>query len=276
MSTWLITGTSAGLGRALASAVLEAGHNVVVTARDVTRVKDLADAYPGKALALTLEITDIDQIASVVAEAEARFGAIDVLVNNAGYGYLAALEEGDDASVRTLFATNFFGPIALIKAVLPAMRARRSGVIVNVSSFTARMPIPGTGYYAASKAALEGASYALTKEVAPLGIKVMAVEPGRFRTDFAGRSIVRSAVTMDDYAQTAGKYTQHAVSTDGAQPGDPARAARVIIKAVEADKTPSLLLLGRDAVGGYDQVSAAQLAEIDAWRADSASTDFES
>ncbi|NJP94809.1 SDR family NAD(P)-dependent oxidoreductase [Nonomuraea sp. FMUSA5-5] len=179
----------------------------------------------------------------------ARFGAIDVLDDNAGHGHLAALEEGGDASTRMLFATNFSSPIALIKAVLRARRARRAGVIVNMSPFTARIPIPGTACYAASNAALEGASYALAEEIAPLGINVMAVEPGRVRTDFAARSIVRSVTTMDDYAQTvAGTPTTPSVPLVP-KPGDPARAARVIIKAVEADEPVPAAAGEREPVG---------------------------
>jgi NAD(P)-dependent dehydrogenase (short-subunit alcohol dehydrogenase family) len=156
MSTWLITGCSTGLGRALAEAVLDAGDQAVVTARRATSVEDLAGKYPNTALALALDVTDQDQVIDVVRQSQARFGGVDVLVNNAGYGYRAAVEEGDDADVQRLFATNFFGPVALIKAVLPGMGARRSGAIVNVSSIGARGRPPGSGYYAAAKSALEG------------------------------------------------------------------------------------------------------------------------
>jgi NAD(P)-dependent dehydrogenase (short-subunit alcohol dehydrogenase family) len=275
MSTWFITGTSTGFGRAVARAVLEAGHNAVVTARDVRRVQDLADAHPGSALSLALDVTDHGQIRSTVAEAEARFGGIDVLVNNAGYGYRAAVEEGDDADVEALFATNLHGPVALIKAVLPGMRARRSGAIVNISSIGARTAYAGSGYYAATKAALEAISGSLAKEVGPLGISVTAVEPGGFRTDFAGRSLAQSPSTIADYADTAGRRRKGVDNTDGTQPGDPARAARVIIEAVEAAETPSFLLLGPDSLAAYEQVSATQQAEVDAWRDRSASTDLD-
>jgi NAD(P)-dependent dehydrogenase (short-subunit alcohol dehydrogenase family) len=187
MTTWLITGCSTGLGRALAEAVLDRGDNAVVTARDAAKVADLAAAHPDNGLAVALDVTDPEQVAAVVQQGEARFGGIDVLVNNAGYGYRAAVEEGDDADVQQLFATNFFGAVAMIKAVLPGMRARRSGAIVNISSIGAQICPPGSGYYAASKAALEGMSGSLRKELQPLGITVTAVEPGGFRTDFAGR-----------------------------------------------------------------------------------------
>lgn len=192
MSTWFITGCSTGLGRALATAVLERGWNAVVTARSVDKVQDIADAHPDTALALALDVTDSAEVTAAVEQAEARFGNVDVLVNNAGHGYRSAVEESDDAEVAALFATNFHGPVAMIKAVLPGMRARREGAIVNVSSIAGQYSAPGSGYYSATKFALEGMSDALRKEVGPLGIKVLVVEPGAFRTDFAGRSLQQS------------------------------------------------------------------------------------
>src|SRR5579862_4057291 len=214
MSTWFITGCSTGLGRALAAAVLDRGDNAIVTARDLATVRDLAAAHPDTALAVSLDVTQAAQAAAAVRAAHERFGGIDVLVNNAGYGYRAAVEEGDDADVQRLFATNFFGPVTLIKTVLPGMRARRSGAIVNVSSIGARRTPEGSGYYSAVKAALEGMSGSLRKELAPLGITVTAVEPGAFRTDFSGRSLEQSGTVIADYAGTAGKRrkehdTQH-------------------------------------------------------------------
>jgi len=274
MSTWLITGCSTGLGRALAQSVLERGDNAAVTARDAATVRDLADAHPGTALALSLDVTDTAQIDRAARAAEERFGRIDVLVNNAGYGYRAAVEEGDEADVQRLFATNFFGPVALIKAVLPGMRARRSGAIVNISSIGARRTPEGSGYYAASKAALEGMSGSLRRELAPLGISVTAVEPGAFRTDFSGRSLGQSAVVIDDYADTAGRRRKERDTTHGTQAGDPARAALALITAVESAEPPALLLLGRDALDTFRQVDDAQRAEVDAWQKLSAATGF--
>lgn len=274
MSTWLITGSSSGLGRDLAGAVLDAGHNAVVTARNADSVRDLTQAHPDRALAVALDVTDSAQVAAAVHEGEERFGGIDVLVNNAGYGYRAAVEEGDEADVAALFATNVFGPVALIKAVLPGMRARRSGAIVNISSIGARICPPGSGYYAATKAALEGLSGSLRKELAPLGIHVVAVEPGGFRTDFAGRSLKQSAKVIDDYAETAGKRRKENDTAHGTQPGDPARAARAILTAVEADEPPALLMLGTDALTAIRAVIDAQLAELSAWEGTSLSTDF--
>ena len=276
MSTWLITGSSSGLGRAVAGAVLDAGHNAVVAARKVDSVRDLAEAHPDATLAVALDVTDSAQVAAAVRQGEERFGGIDVLVNNAGYGYRAAVEEGDEADVAALFATNVFGPVALIKAVLPGMRARRRGAIVNISSIGARICPPGSGYYAASKAALEGLSGSLRKELAPLGIAVVVVEPGGFRTDFAGRSLQQSATVIDDYAETAGKRRKEHDTAHGTQPGDPVRAARAILTAVEADEPPALLMLGTDALTAVRAVIDAQLAELNSWEKTSLSTDFPS
>ncbi len=170
---------------------------------------------PTGSLAVALDVTDPEQVASAVQQAQERFGGIDVLVNNAGYGYRAAVEEGDDADVRTLFETHFFGTVAMIKAVLPGMRARRSGAIVNISSIGAQLTPVGSGYYAAAKAAIEGLSGALRGELAPLGISVTVVEPGAFRTDFAGRSLTQSATVIDDYAATAGQRRKENDTMDG-------------------------------------------------------------
>jgi NAD(P)-dependent dehydrogenase (short-subunit alcohol dehydrogenase family) len=275
MSTWLITGCSTGLGRALAQAVLDRGDNAVVTARDAAAVRDLADAHPGTALAVALDVTDDAQVASAVRAAEDRFGRIDVLVNNAGYGYRAAVEEGDDEDVRRLFATNFFGPVALIKAVLPGMRARRAGAILNISSIAASRTPEGSGYYAASKAALEGMSGSLRRELAPLGISVTAVEPGGFRTDFSGRSLGQTPVKIDDYAGTAGRRRKELDTSHGTQPGDPRKAAQAVIAAVESAEPPALLLLGQDALDTFRQVDDAQRAEVDAWQKVTTGTGFD-
>jgi NAD(P)-dependent dehydrogenase (short-subunit alcohol dehydrogenase family) len=255
--------------------VLERGDNAAITARDARGLEDLAKAYPGAALALTLDVTDDEQVAAAVRQAEDAFGGIDVLVNNAGYGYRAAVEEGDPADVQRLFATNFFGPVALIKAALPGMRARRSGAIVNISSIGALRRPPGSGYYAASKAALEAMTGSLRTEAEPLGIKVIAVEPGAFRTDFSGRSLTQSATVIADYAGTAGLRRKENDTVDGTQPGDPARAARAIIEVVAAPHPPSLLLLGPDALATATAVLDAQRAEVEEWRELATSTDFE-
>ena len=275
MSTWLITGCSTGLGRALAEAVIGAGLNAVVSARDVAKVADLVDIAPDRVLAVALDVTDPQQVASAARQAEERFGGVDVLVNNAGYGYRAAVEEGDDADVRTLFDTHFFGAVAMIKAVLPGMRARRSGAIVNISSIGAQLTPVGSGYYAAVKAAIEGMSGALRGELAPLGISVTAVEPGAFRTDFAGRSLTQSAAVIDDYADTAGQRRKENDTMDGNQAGDPAKAAAAIITAVDSSDPPGFLLLSPDALAAYRYIADGRANEIAAWEQLSAGTDFD-
>ena len=275
MSTWLITGCSTGLGRAVAEAVIGAGHNGVVSARDVTRVADLADSTPDRALAVTLDVTNPVQVASAVQQAHERFGGVDVLVNNAGYGYRAAVEEGDDTDVRTLFETHFFGTVAMIKAVLPGMRARRSGAIVNISSIGAQLTPVGSGYYSAAKAAIEGLSGALRGELAPLGISVTVIEPGAFRTDFAGRSLTQSATVIEDYAGTAGQRRKEHDTMHGNQAGDPAKAAAAIMAAVESSDPPGFLLLGSDALGAYRYIADGRANEIAKWEQLTASTDFD-
>lgn len=275
MSTWLITGCSTGLGRALAEAVIAAGHNAVVTARDVTRVADLADPPTQRVLPVALDVTDPAQVAAAVRQADERFGGVDVLVNNAGYGYRAAVEEGEDAAVRALFETHFFGSVAMIKAVLPGMRARRSGAIVNISSIGATVTPVGSGYYAAAKAAIEGMSGALRGELAPLGISVTVVEPGAFRTDFAGRSLTQTATVIDDYAATAGQRRKENDTMHGNQAGDPAKAAAAIIAAVESSEPPGFLLLGPDALGLYRYVTQARADEIAKWEELTSGTNFD-
>jgi NAD(P)-dependent dehydrogenase (short-subunit alcohol dehydrogenase family) len=275
MSTWLITGCSTGLGRALAEAVIAAGHNAVVTARDAGRVADLAEGNTDRVLPLPLDVTDTVQITNTVRQAEEKFGAIDVLVNNAGYGYRAAVEEGDEPDIRQLFETQFFGVVAMIKAVLPAMRARRSGAIINISTIGVQIMPVGSGYYAASKAALEGMSGALYGELKPLGISVTVVEPGAFRTDFAGRSLTQSSTVIEDYTETAGKRRKEHDTVHGTQPGDPAKAAKAIIAAVESEEPPPFLLLGNDALNTYRRLAEARLDLIKKWEHLSTSTDID-
>ncbi|GAA0317687.1 oxidoreductase [Kineococcus aurantiacus] len=274
MSTWFITGCSTGLGRALALAVLERGHNAVVTARDASRVEDIAQVAPDRALALSLDVTSPAQVAEAVARAEERFGGIDVVVNNAGYGYRAAVEEGVDADVQTLFATHVFGAASVLKAALPGMRARRSGAVLNVSSIGAHVCPPGSGYYAAAKAALEAMSRSLRQELAPLGISVTIVAPGGFRTDFAGRSLTQSPEPIADYADTAGQRRIENDTVHGTQPGDPAKAAEAMIALAEAENPPSSIFLGSDALASIEAVLKERVAEVNVWRELSTSTDF--
>jgi len=221
------------------------------------------------------DVRDPEQARQLIATASDRFGGVDVLVNNAGYGYRAAVEEGDDADVRTLFETHFFGTVAMIKAVLPGMRARRWGAIVNISSIGAQLTPVGSGYYSAAKAAIEGISGALRGELAPLGISVTVVEPGAFRTDFAGRSLSQSATIIDDYAQTAGQRRKENDTMDGTQAGDPAKAGAAIIRAVESAEPPAFLLLGPDALAAYRYIADSRANEIATWEQLTASTNFD-
>ena len=244
---WFITGCSSGIGREIAQVALEAGARVAVSARDAERVRDLADAYPGQALALKLDVTRSEQVADAVAATESAFGKIDVLVNNAGYGYLAAIEEGEDAEVRALFDTNFFGVIAMIKAVLPGMRARRSGLIVNVSSMTGLVSRPGVVYYSASKFALESLSEGLSKELAPFGVQVSVVKPGAFNTDYTGRSMKETTRPLADYADTVGVRRQLVRDVHGKLPGDPRDVGEAVFGLSRLEKPPLHLLVGRDA-----------------------------
>jgi NAD(P)-dependent dehydrogenase (short-subunit alcohol dehydrogenase family) len=271
---WLMTGCSTGFGRELAKLVLERGWNAVVTARKPEELKDLVKGHEQRALVEMLDVTKTDQIHKVVKAAESRFGRIDVLVNNAGYGYLAAIEEGEEDDVRDIFETNFFGLVELTKAVLPGMRSRRSGTIVNVSSIGGLVSFGATGYYHATKYAVEGLSESLKIECAPLGIKVMVVEPGPFRTDWAGRSMKQSKTVIDDYAETAGKRRQETFARNGAQIGDPVRGAAAIIQAVESGNPPLHLLLGKPAYEmGLRKLDAVR-KDFEDWKETSLGADF--
>ncbi len=271
---WFITGCSTGFGRELAQLVLRRGWRAVVTARDASRVQDLVTGHEDRALALSLDVTKSDQIAAAVREAESRFGSIDVLVNNAGYGYQSSIEEGDDAEIRAQFEANVFGLAAMTRAVLPGMRAHRRGHIVNISSQAGFIGFEGSGYYAATKHAVEGLSDSLSREVAPLGIKVTCVEPGPFRTDWAGRSLQQRRPTIADYQDTVGARLASTANISGKQPGDPVRAVEAIIKAVEADNPPKHLVLGSIALDGIRNKLNETLAEIDAWAETSRSADY--
>lgn len=271
-AVWFITGCSTGFGRELATQLLAQGSRVAVTARDPDTLKE----FEGKtnAQVLKLDVTDPVQVSAAVASAEASFGPIDVLVNNAGIGYFAAVEEGEDAEIRRMFDVNVFGMGAMIRAVLPGMRERRQGFIVNVSSIGGLRSFPAIGWYNATKFAVEGLSAALWQEVEPLGIRVMVVEPSGFRTDWAGRSAHESAVHIADYAQTAGRGRQGVRAVSGHQAGDPVRAIQAIIKAVEGPSPPHHLLLGNDAYDGALATLAELRANFVAWEAVSRGADF--
>lgn len=242
---WFITGCSTGFGRELAKLILARGWNAVVTARNTDQITDLVVNYPDTSLALTLDVTNKEQIQTAVAQAQHTFGRIDVLVNNAGYGYFSSIEEGEADKIRAQFETNFFGLVNMIQAVLPGMRTQRKGHIVNFSSLGGLVGFPSTGYYHATKFALEGLSESLSQEVAPLGIKVLIVEPGPFRTDWLGRSPVRTPVQISDYQETAGARMRNSEERVGKQQGDPVRGCEAIISAVESDTPYLRLLLGK-------------------------------
>jgi NAD(P)-dependent dehydrogenase (short-subunit alcohol dehydrogenase family) len=271
---WFITGCSTGFGFELAQQVLGRGDKAVLTARQPEKLQGLVAKFRDKAIALPLDVTDPAIIEQTVAEAEAHFGRIDVLVNNAGYGYFSAIEEGEDEEIRRQFETNVFGLYSVTRRILPGMRAKRNGHIVNVSSIGGLMAFPATGYYHASKFAVEGFSESLSLEVAPLGIKVTIVEPGRFRTDWAGRSMIESKTLIDDYAETAGARRKAAHEYSGTQPGDPARGAAAIISVVDAAEPPLRLLLGSDAFQLAEGRLEALKKNFDAWKHLSVGTDF--
>jgi NAD(P)-dependent dehydrogenase (short-subunit alcohol dehydrogenase family) len=271
---WFITGCSTGFGRALARHTLDCGYRIVVTARSPAAVADLVAGHEARALALRLDVTKPDEIAAAVAAAEAKFGRIDVLVNNAGVGYFGAIEERDEGEARRMFEINFWGLVEMTRAVLPGMRARRSGQIVNISSLGGVRGGPGLGFYNATKFALEGLSEALALETAPLGIKVLIVEPSGFRTDWAGRSAHETRHPIADYDSTAGARRRQIRANSGKQPGDPARAAAAIVKAVEAPDAPLRLMLGRIALAeGRDKIEAMK-RDFESWATVSEGADF--
>ncbi|QVL34032.1 oxidoreductase [Telmatocola sphagniphila] len=269
---WFITGCSSGFGRDLAQYVLELGYGTAVTARNPNEVKDLA-AKKG-ALSLKLDVTDQSEIDAAIKAAEEKFGSIDVLVNNAGIGYFAAIEESEEDQVRRMFEINVFGLSRMIHAVLPRMRKLRKGFIVNFSSIGGLRSFPSVGYYNATKFAVEGLSESLWQEVEPLGIKVMLVEPSGFRTDWAGRSASESKRQIEDYAATAGKWRAKVRALSGKQPGDPIRAAHAIVKAVESPNPPHHLLLGNDAYNGAMLKLEELRKEFVAWETVSRGADF--
>ena len=274
-SVWMITGSSSGLGRELAEKVLEHGYRAVVTARKPDAVGDLVARYSDRAIAVGLDVTQAGDIRSALKAAYERFGQIDVLVNNAGYGYIGAIEEGEDAEIRAQFDTNVHGVIALVQAVLPGMRHRAKGHIVNVSSIGGLTTFPNVGYYHASKYALEGLSQTLAKEMAPFGIGVTVVEPGAFRTDFRGRSMRQSSIRLPEFAETLGKQRDALLDSHGKQQNDPAKGALAIIEALRAKQPPLHLLLGADALDLARKQLAAMAKDFDAWETLTRSTVFD-
>ncbi len=272
--TWLITGCSSGLGQALCTRVLERGDRVVCTARKLDALKEFQERFPEQAIPLALDVTDAAAVRRVVEDALSRTGGIDVLVNNAGYGAVGALEEFDEEAVRAAFDANVYGPYRLIRALLPSMRARKSGHILNISSMAGIVGIPGFTFYSATKFAVEGMSEALAQEVAAFGIKVILIEPGPFRTAFRGRNLY-SAPAMDVYAETVGRFRRTLADTDGKQPGDPLRAADAMIATVEAEKPPMRLPLGEVCLNMVRQKLERVKSDLDAWQDVSLSTSFD-
>lgn len=273
-TVWLITGCSTGFGREIALCALQQGARVAVTARRVEAVADICALYPERALPLALDITDPAQRESAFQATLRHFGQLDILVNNAGYGYVAAIEEGDESAFRAMFETNFFATLALTRLVLPYFRERRRGRIINNSSQAGLMANPGTGFYSASKHALEGVMEALGKEVAPLGIQVVTIQPGAFRTDWSGRSMQRSGERIDDYADSVGSRLDMIAAIDGKQPGDPVRAAQVFVDLATMDDPPAQLVLGTGLLHSYRERLTQIQARLQAWEAVSVSAEY--
>jgi len=271
----IITGTSSGLGRAFAEALLEAGFKVVGTVRKPEAALEFEQLKPGAAFARILDVTEApERLGSMVEEIEQHVGPVYALINNAGYGHEGTLEESSMEELRQQFEVNVFGPVAMMKAVLPNMRARREGRILNVTSMGGLMTMPGLSYYHGSKFALEGISSSLAKEVRPLGIYVTAVEPGMFRTDWAGRSMVRSERILSDYDAIFSPIREARKARSGQQPGDPVRAGKAIADFLTVTEPPLHLLLGPDAFEYVQKEFEALRSEFTAWEAVTRSTNF--
>lgn len=275
MTTWFITGASSGFGYAFVEHALARGYNVAAAARDVSKLAALVARAPDRVLPVTVDVDRPGDAERAVAAALARFGRIDVVVNNAGYGVVGALEETPEHELRALMETNFFGAVRVIQAVLPTLRRQRSGAIVNISSLGGQLSISGFSAYSASKFALEGASEALAQEVAPFGIKVLIVEPGQFRTNLAGAAM-RQMPIIDDYRDAVGGTRDFARQMHGTQPGDPYKAAQAIDSALAAATTPLRMQLGADAVDAVRAHAHAMLADMEAWEPVSRATAFDS
>lgn len=272
---WLITGSSTGFGRELAEEALSQGYKVVATARKPEVLQDLVEKYPETARAVKLDVTKPDEVRAAIAEAVREFGKIDVLVNNAGYGLIAAVEEATDTQFRHQFETNVFGAVDVMRAVLPQMREQKSGHILNLSSVGGFIAFPSSGFYTASKFALEAFSEALAAEAAHHGIKVTIVEPGAFRTDFNGRSLAIGENRMAELYPSTGFFLGWLQENDGKQPGDPRRAAQAMIKVVESENPPLRLPLGEDAIVAIETELEKVKNDIAPWRETGVETTFE-
>jgi short-subunit dehydrogenase len=274
IKTFLITGVSSGLGKAFAEGVLEAGHNVIGTVRTDEAAAAFTNLAQGRAHAILLDVTNFDAIPDAIAKSAREVGPVDVLVNNAGYGHEGVLEESSLGDLQRQFDANVFGAVAMIKAILPEMRKRKCGHIINVTSMAGFIALPGITYYSGSKFALEGISEALGKEVKHLGISVTALAPGQFRTDWAGRSMVRAPRKIAEYDAVMDSIRAARQAKSGNQPGDPAKAAQALLKIVEAENPPARLYLGSDALKLVEEKIEAMKAEIAAWESLSRSTSF--
>lgn len=275
MKVWLITGSSSGFGRTLAESVLDSGDRVIATARKPEQLVGLVERYPSAVRAVGLDVTQPQQIQTALAEAQAAFGRIDVLVNNAGYGLIGALEEVSEDQIRRNFETNLFGAINMMRAVLPVMRQQGGGHIINMSAIAGFTNELGFSIYGGAKFALEGVSEALRGEVAPFGIKVTIVEPGPFRTDFIGRSLDRVAQPMPEYEPTVGQFLRFLNTIEGQQPGDPEKAAQAILKMVASDNPPLRLVLGHYAYSKFRKKLESLTQELDTWAEVGMNTDFD-
>lgn len=271
---WWITGASRGFGRALVEKALATGDRVIATARQPDALQDLADLAPDQLRVLELDVTQPARIRAVIEESLGLWGRIDVVMNNAGYGLLAALEETDDEALEACLTTNLRGPLQVMRAVLPHLRAQKSGHLINMSAAAAITNYPGFAVYGAAKAALEAASEAIRQEVAPLGIRVTLVEPGPFRTDFASRSLAHGALRLPEYEPTVGRFRTTLERLQGRQPGDPERAAAAIVHVAHQPEGPFRLVLGRYAVDKTRRMLAARTAELQAWEATGQAADY--
>ena len=272
---WLISGCATGFGREIAISALEAGDMVAVTSRNTEDIRDICNKYPSTSVALSLDVTYTDQIIECVRNVISKFGRIDVLVNNAGYGYLSAIEEGEGEEVSKLFNSNFFGALELTKQVLPVMRNQKFGRIINNSSQAGLMANPGTGYYSASKFALEGLMEALDKEVRPLNIFVTSVQPGAFRTDWSGRSMKKSKINITDYDKHVRSRINMIAEIDGKQPGDPKKAAKIIFDLTRYEDPPNKLLLGAGVLSAYREKLDHMENDLDTYESITLSADFQ-
>jgi len=272
--TWFITGASSGFGRAFAEHALAKGYNVVATSRQVSALAALAAAAPDRVLALALDVTRQGEVETAIEMAVARFGRIDVLINNAGYGVVGGFEETSDAELRALMETNFFGAMNVIRAALPTLRTQRSGALVNISSLGGQLSFAGFSAYSATKFAIEGVSEALAPEVAPFGVKVLIVEPGQFRTNLAGPSM-RHMPVIEAYREIVGGARDFAHNMHGSQDGDPRKAAAALEIALDSPNTPLRLQLGADAVDAIRDHSETLLKDLATWEALARGTSFD-